>query len=190
MCWNRCCYSILKEAWTKVFSRSFAKNVITFLMSLWIVIFMFSFMCLSLSCRELLNQTYKERRVLLTRDVKLLKYQYLTSNQVYRVKSLLKHDQLAEVCTFFFLSSVLLICKNLSYCKCFMAQSYWLHSKKSEDWFQFSFFCVCATVCVSTITQGQMNLNFWQELVQCQPNHRRNFSTLPRKMCNHFDSFV
>lgn len=64
--------------------------------------FMFSFMCLSLSCRELLNQTYKERRVLLTRDVKLLKYQYLASNQVYRVKSLLKHDQLAEVCTFFF----------------------------------------------------------------------------------------
>ncbi|XP_006658525.2 exonuclease mut-7 homolog [Oryza brachyantha] len=47
--------------------------------------------------RELLNQTYKERRVLLTRDVKLLKYQYLASNQVYRVKSLLKHDQLAEV---------------------------------------------------------------------------------------------
>ncbi|KAG8080720.1 hypothetical protein GUJ93_ZPchr0007g5123 [Zizania palustris] len=46
--------------------------------------------------RELLNQTYKERRVLLTRDVKLLKYQYLASNQVYRVKSLLKHDQLAE----------------------------------------------------------------------------------------------
>uniref|UniRef100_A0A0D9WYF9 3'-5' exonuclease domain-containing protein n=1 Tax=Leersia perrieri TaxID=77586 RepID=A0A0D9WYF9_9ORYZ len=47
--------------------------------------------------RELLNQTYKERRILLTRDVKLLKYQYLASNQVYRVKSLLKHDQLAEV---------------------------------------------------------------------------------------------
>jgi uncharacterized protein with PIN domain len=47
--------------------------------------------------RELLNQTYKEGRILLTRDVKLLKYQYLASNQVYRVKSLLKHDQLAEV---------------------------------------------------------------------------------------------
>ncbi|KAF8690851.1 hypothetical protein HU200_041251 [Digitaria exilis] len=47
--------------------------------------------------RELLNQTYKEGRVLLTRDVKLLRYQYLASNQVYRVKSLLKHDQLAEV---------------------------------------------------------------------------------------------
>ncbi|KAL6611234.1 hypothetical protein ACP70R_039162 [Stipagrostis hirtigluma subsp. patula] len=47
--------------------------------------------------RDLLNQTYKEGRILLTRDVKLLKYQYLASNQVYRVKSLLKHDQLAEV---------------------------------------------------------------------------------------------
>ncbi|KAL6871473.1 hypothetical protein ACP4OV_014302 [Aristida adscensionis] len=47
--------------------------------------------------RDLLNQTYKEGRILLTRDIKLLKYQYLASNQVYRVKSLLKHDQLAEV---------------------------------------------------------------------------------------------
>ncbi|KAG2633334.1 exonuclease mut-7 homolog [Panicum virgatum] len=51
--------------------------------------------------RELLNQTYKEGRILLTRDVKLLKYQYLASNQVYRVKSLLKHDQLAEVIDMF-----------------------------------------------------------------------------------------
>ncbi|OQU88925.1 hypothetical protein SORBI_3002G123000 [Sorghum bicolor] len=47
--------------------------------------------------RDLLNQTYKEGRILLTRDAKLLKYQYLAGNQVYRVKSLLKHDQLAEV---------------------------------------------------------------------------------------------
>ncbi|TVU39599.1 hypothetical protein EJB05_13025 [Eragrostis curvula] len=51
--------------------------------------------------RELLNQTYKEGRILLTRDVKLLRYQYLASNQVYRVKSLLKHDQLAEVINVF-----------------------------------------------------------------------------------------
>ncbi|KAK3126942.1 hypothetical protein QOZ80_7AG0565550 [Eleusine coracana subsp. coracana] len=51
--------------------------------------------------RELLNQTYKEGRILLTRDVKLLRYQYLASDQVYRVKSLLKHDQLAEVINIF-----------------------------------------------------------------------------------------
>jgi hypothetical protein len=54
-----------------------------------------------LTCRDLLNQTYKEGRILLTRDAKLLKYQYLAGNQVYRVKSLLKHDQLAEVCIYF-----------------------------------------------------------------------------------------
>lgn len=54
-----------------------------------------------LACRDLLNQTYKEGRILLTRDVKLLKYQYLAGNQVYRMKSLLKHDQLAEVCAYF-----------------------------------------------------------------------------------------
>ncbi|XP_042389087.1 exonuclease mut-7 homolog [Zingiber officinale] len=47
--------------------------------------------------RHLLNQAYKEKRVLLTRDAKLLKYQYLVRNQVYRVKSLLKNDQLIEV---------------------------------------------------------------------------------------------
>ncbi|XP_047065750.1 exonuclease mut-7 homolog isoform X2 [Lolium rigidum] len=47
--------------------------------------------------RELLNQIYKEGRILLTRDMKLLKYQYLATNQVYKVKSLLKRDQLAEV---------------------------------------------------------------------------------------------
>ena len=51
--------------------------------------------------RELLNQVYKEGRILLTRDVKLLKYQYLATNQVYKVKRLLKHDQLAEVYAYF-----------------------------------------------------------------------------------------
>jgi uncharacterized protein len=47
--------------------------------------------------RELLNQAYKEKRVLLTRDIKLLRYQYLAENQVYKVRSLLKNDQLLEV---------------------------------------------------------------------------------------------
>lgn len=47
--------------------------------------------------RQLLDQAYKEKRVILTRDAKLLKHQYLASNQVYRVNSLLKNDQLLEV---------------------------------------------------------------------------------------------
>ncbi|XP_072984736.1 uncharacterized protein [Typha latifolia] len=47
--------------------------------------------------RQLLNQAYKEKRILLTRDVKLLKHQYLIRNQVYKVRSLLKNDQLLEV---------------------------------------------------------------------------------------------
>ncbi|XP_078148346.1 3'-5' exonuclease domain-containing protein [Carex rostrata] len=54
--------------------------------------------------RELLNQAYKEKRVLLTRDIKLLRYQYLAENQVYKVKSLLKNDQLLEVIETFKLS--------------------------------------------------------------------------------------
>ncbi|XP_077245652.1 3'-5' exonuclease domain-containing protein [Tasmannia lanceolata] len=47
--------------------------------------------------RQLLNQAHKEKRVLLTRDTKLMKHQYLIRNQVYRVKNLLKNDQLLEV---------------------------------------------------------------------------------------------
>ncbi|KAG9452678.1 hypothetical protein H6P81_005582 [Aristolochia fimbriata] len=47
--------------------------------------------------RELLNQAHREKRVVLTRDRRLLSHQYLVNNQVYRVKSLLKNDQLVEV---------------------------------------------------------------------------------------------
>ncbi|KAJ6833202.1 uncharacterized protein M6B38_341465 [Iris pallida] len=47
--------------------------------------------------RQLLEQAYKEKRVLLTRDAKLLKHQYFIRNQVYLVKNLLKNDQLLEV---------------------------------------------------------------------------------------------
>ncbi|GLT48269.1 hypothetical protein SLA2020_219040 [Shorea laevis] len=47
--------------------------------------------------RELIDQAYKENRVLLTRDAKLLRHQYLIQNQIYKVKSLLKNEQLLEV---------------------------------------------------------------------------------------------
>ncbi|KAJ6687482.1 3'-5' EXONUCLEASE DOMAIN-CONTAINING PROTEIN [Salix koriyanagi] len=47
--------------------------------------------------RELLDQAYSEQRVLLTRDAKLLRHQYLIKNQIYRVKNLLKNEQLLEV---------------------------------------------------------------------------------------------
>ncbi|CAN1170679.1 Exonuclease mut-7 homolog [Linum perenne] len=47
--------------------------------------------------RELIDQAYKEKRVLLTRDAKLMRHQHLIKNQIYRVKSLLKNQQLLEV---------------------------------------------------------------------------------------------
>ncbi|CAG7895921.1 unnamed protein product, partial [Brassica rapa] len=47
--------------------------------------------------RELLDQALKENRVLLTRDTKLLRHQDLAKHQIYRVKSLLKNEQLLEV---------------------------------------------------------------------------------------------
>ncbi|OVA06330.1 3'-5' exonuclease domain [Macleaya cordata] len=47
--------------------------------------------------RQLIDQADKEKRVLLTRDAKLLRHEYLIRNQIYRVKSLLKNDQLTEV---------------------------------------------------------------------------------------------
>ena len=45
----------------------------------------------------LIEQAQNEKRVILTRDAKLLRYDYLTKNQIYRVKSLLKNEQLLEV---------------------------------------------------------------------------------------------
>ncbi|TYK11277.1 exonuclease mut-7-like protein [Cucumis melo var. makuwa] len=47
--------------------------------------------------RELIDQAHKEKRVLLTRDAKLLRHGYLLRNQIYRVKNLLKNEQLLEV---------------------------------------------------------------------------------------------
>nr|GMD49636.1 exonuclease mut-7 homolog [Ipomoea batatas] len=47
--------------------------------------------------RDLIEQASKEKRVLVTRDAKLLRHGYLIENQVYRVKSLLKNEQLIEV---------------------------------------------------------------------------------------------
>ncbi|KAI3866801.1 hypothetical protein MKW92_050386 [Papaver armeniacum] len=47
--------------------------------------------------RQLVDQAQMEKRILLTRDAKLLRHDYLIRNQIYRVKSLLKNDQLLEV---------------------------------------------------------------------------------------------
>ncbi|KAJ4829176.1 hypothetical protein Tsubulata_007039 [Turnera subulata] len=47
--------------------------------------------------RLLIDQAHREQRVLLTRDAKLLRHQYLIKNQIYRVRSLLKNEQLLEV---------------------------------------------------------------------------------------------
>ncbi|KAJ7965309.1 exonuclease mut-7-like [Quillaja saponaria] len=47
--------------------------------------------------RDLIGQANREKRVLLTRDAKLLRHEYLIKDQLYRVKSLLKNEQLLEV---------------------------------------------------------------------------------------------
>ncbi|PIN00939.1 putative 3'-5' exonuclease [Handroanthus impetiginosus] len=47
--------------------------------------------------RDLIDQAQKEKRVLLTRDAKLLRHEYLIKNQIYRIKNLLKNEQLHEV---------------------------------------------------------------------------------------------
>ncbi|XP_031394380.1 uncharacterized protein LOC116205844 isoform X2 [Punica granatum] len=47
--------------------------------------------------RDLIGQAQRENRVLLTRDAKLLRHEYLLKNQIYRIKSLLKNEQLIEV---------------------------------------------------------------------------------------------
>jgi hypothetical protein len=64
------------------------------------VYFLSKLICFSILIvfRELIEQAIKEKRMLLTRDAKLLRYEYLIKNQIYRVKSLLKNEQLLEVC--------------------------------------------------------------------------------------------
>ncbi|KAI3990724.1 hypothetical protein MKX01_023024 [Papaver californicum] len=47
--------------------------------------------------RQLVDQAQKEKWILLTRDAKLLRHDCLIRNQIYRVKSFLKNDQLLEV---------------------------------------------------------------------------------------------
>ncbi|PON81230.1 DNA polymerase [Trema orientale] len=47
--------------------------------------------------RELIDQAQRENRILLTRDAKLLRHEYIIKNQIYRVKSLLKNEQLLEI---------------------------------------------------------------------------------------------
>ncbi|XP_052192914.1 uncharacterized protein LOC127801647 [Diospyros lotus] len=47
--------------------------------------------------RDLIEQAHREKRILLTRDAKLLRHEYLLKYQIYRVKSLLKNEQLLEV---------------------------------------------------------------------------------------------
>ncbi|GKA08134.1 3'-5' exonuclease domain-containing protein [Tanacetum coccineum] len=64
--------------------------------------------------RELIDQAIKEKRVLLTRDAKLLRHEYLLKNQIYRVKSLLKNDQLNEVIETFQLN----ICEDQLMSRC------------------------------------------------------------------------
>nr|XP_043632675.1 uncharacterized protein LOC122603894 [Erigeron canadensis] len=64
--------------------------------------------------RELIDQAIKEKRVLLTRDAKLLRHEYLLENQIYRVKSLLKNDQLLEVIETFQLN----ICEDQLMSRC------------------------------------------------------------------------
>ena len=48
-------------------------------------------------CRKLIGQALGDKRLLLTRDAKLLRYKYLIENQIYIVKSLVKDKQLNEV---------------------------------------------------------------------------------------------
>lgn len=112
MCRNWCCYSIFEKTWTKVCTIQ-ARTICLLICRLTIFfdktkkcfLFITKF-CLVIR-RQLLNQAYKEKRVLLTRDVKLLKYQYVIGNQVYKIKSLLKNDQLVEVRWVQFLNCIL-----------------------------------------------------------------------------------
>ncbi|EFJ13438.1 hypothetical protein SELMODRAFT_122415 [Selaginella moellendorffii] len=54
--------------------------------------------------RQLIEQAQREGRILLTRDVKLLRQRLIPSNQAYRVKHLTKKEQLTEIIETFHLT--------------------------------------------------------------------------------------
>lgn len=85
--------------------------------------------------RELLDQAYREQRVLLTRDAKLLRHQYLIKNQIYRVKNLLKNEQLLEVHS---------TCKHTRVCNSSEKQISFAFSTTILSWLNFKniwYFC-------------------------------------------------
>ncbi|KAL6509492.1 hypothetical protein OROGR_022802 [Orobanche gracilis] len=51
--------------------------------------------------RDLIDQAQRQKRVLLTRDAKIMRHSYLIKNQIYKIKNLLKNDQLCEVIDIF-----------------------------------------------------------------------------------------
>lgn len=105
VCWDRCCHSSFEEARAQVLL-----SPVTFSPVCVLPITLLHVTCnlektyfgrndiLFYYCRELIAQAHKEKRVLLTRDAKLLRHKYLLQNQIYRVNSLLKNEQLLEVC--------------------------------------------------------------------------------------------
>ncbi|KAA8540067.1 hypothetical protein F0562_026759 [Nyssa sinensis] len=63
---------------------------------------------------DLIDKAQKEKGVLLTQDAKLLRHEYLINNQIYRVKNLLKNEQLLEVIKIFRLK----ICEDQLMLRC------------------------------------------------------------------------
>ncbi|GKA00279.1 3'-5' exonuclease domain-containing protein, partial [Tanacetum coccineum] len=75
------------------------------------------------------DKAIKEKRVLLTRDAKLLRHENLLKNQIYRVKSLLKNDQLNEVIETFQLN----ICKDQLMSRCTKCNGRFIQKPLSID---------------------------------------------------------
>ncbi|GJT98143.1 3'-5' exonuclease domain-containing protein, partial [Tanacetum coccineum] len=75
------------------------------------------------------DKAIKEKRVLLKRDAKLLRHENLLKNQIYRVKSLLKNDQLNEVIETFQLN----ICEDQLMSRCTKCNGRFIQKPLSID---------------------------------------------------------
>lgn len=104
--------------------------------------------------RQLIEQAQEERRILLTRDIKILRRHINPSNQAYRVKNLAKQEQLHEVIKMFNLK----ICEYQLMSRCIKCNGRFIEKSLTTNE------AVAATTSEQVIPEFLLdrNLEFWQ----------------------------
>ncbi|OVA06326.1 3'-5' exonuclease domain [Macleaya cordata] len=128
--------------------------------------------------RELINQARRVKRVLLTQDAKLLGHECLIRNQVYRVKSLPKNDQLLEVIETFKLK----ISKDQLMSRCTQCNGRFIHKPLTTEEAKEA---VKGFQAIPNYAFNR-NLDFWQ----CTDCNRFSWEVKPHNLSLSFHIFL